>query len=142
MLKKTYSKINLTGPGATRLLGPFSTTSIHQDQEPPAYQNARVTWRSHFSPILLLFIFNELSVYTILKVFFISHVSLLLYIELLFHELSRAKLSSFLLLSSICVQHSNQHTRTLNILMPVGLHHFTMQMQVRRISTPHFVDLD
>ncbi|KAH0634429.1 hypothetical protein KY290_038555 [Solanum tuberosum] len=43
------------------------------------------------------------------------------------HELNRAKLSS-------------SHTRTFNVLMPVGLHLMKMQTQVPRISILHAVD--
>ena len=38
--------------------------------------------------------FNELSVYTVLQALYILHVSLLLYIELVFHGLNRVRVSS------------------------------------------------
>ena len=66
----------------------------------------------------------------------------LLYIEMSSVMLSRVDPGKFFkFLSSLCcVQHSNSHTRTFNVLMPVGLHLMTMQIQVPRISILHVVD--
>ena len=62
--------------------------------------------------------------------------------ELVIHELSRAKVSvspdSFL---AYVVQHSDSHTRTFNVLIPVCLHCVMMQTQLISINTiQHFVD--
>ena len=71
--------------------------------------------------------------------FYMLHVSYGFIFSQVTHDLSRAKVSvlsySFSILS--CFQHSNSHTRTLNVLMRVGLHRVMMQTHVTNISIIH-----
>lgn len=56
-------------------------------------------------------------------------------VKLIIHEFRRSKVSvSFIIISKrMLFQNFNPHTCTFDILMPVGLHCFIMQMQVTRI---------
>lgn len=76
--------------------------------------------------------------------FFIFHILLTAYIEeeLVDHELSREKVGvySYSFTSLCVVQLSNSYTRTLNVLILVGLYCFMMQTKLNKMNTQRTTD--